>query len=199
MSRSVQATLFLLLLLSTAAGTRMVLGQDEADRLEESQLPEGPQSLATATEASLEQPLDLEELESNAAVEAAVDSPIDSLFDSSTDYIATLGTPGAVTDGAGPLAPVPEQSEGQGIFQRRRLTGDWWGRRTALQKNGIRYRGRVTQYFFGVDGGIQPPVPPQLARFGIQGGTRSSTQATRGMTSSSTWTSLAARITAGSS
>ena len=51
-----------------------------------------------------------------------------------------------------------------------RLTGDWCGYRSCLQENGIAYRGRVTQFFFGVGGGVNPPVPPQFAELGIAGG-----------------------------
>lgn len=53
---------------------------------------------------------------------------------------------------------------------RERLTGDWGGLRSGLEEEGILYRGRVTQFFFGVGGGVNPPVPPQLAAFGIAGG-----------------------------
>ncbi len=53
---------------------------------------------------------------------------------------------------------------------RDKLTGDWNGRRLCLAQSGILYRGRVTQYFFGVDGGVVPPVPPQFAALGIGGG-----------------------------
>lgn len=45
---------------------------------------------------------------------------------------------------------------------RNRLTGDWHGRRSCLQQNGIIYKGRVTQFFFGVNGGINGPVAPPL-------------------------------------
>ena len=53
---------------------------------------------------------------------------------------------------------------------RDRLTGDWCGYRSCLQQNGIAYRGRVTQFFFGVGGGVNPPVPDQFADLGIGGG-----------------------------
>lgn len=56
------------------------------------------------------------------------------------------------------------------IHCRQRLTGDWGGHRSALQKRGVFYRGKVTQYFFGIAGGVQPPVPPPLRNFGISGG-----------------------------
>ena len=53
---------------------------------------------------------------------------------------------------------------------RDRLTGDWCGYRSCLQENGIAYRGRVTQFFFGVGGGVNPPVAPPFAQLGIGGG-----------------------------
>ena len=53
---------------------------------------------------------------------------------------------------------------------RDRLTGDWCGYRSCLRENGIAYRGRVTQFFFGVGGGVNPPVPDQFAALGIAGG-----------------------------
>ena len=49
---------------------------------------------------------------------------------------------------------------------RDRLTGDWCGYRSCLQQKGIAYRGRVTQFFFGVGGGVNPPVPDQFAAIG---------------------------------
>lgn len=160
-----------LLLLLAAALPSSTLGQDEADSPDSpaAEVLEGLGPIDTSSETIPELPVDPEEAFTDAAVETTVDSPVDSLFDSSTDYITTVGTPGAVTQNQGVLAPVQSDS-GKGIFQRRRLTGEWGGRRTTLQQNGIRYRGRVTQYFFGVQGGIQPPVPPQFARLGIAGG-----------------------------
>ena len=46
------------------------------------------------------------------------------------------------------------------IWTRKTLTGDWGGRRTALQESGITFAGRSTHFGFGVNGGINvPPVP----------------------------------------
>ena len=56
------------------------------------------------------------------------------------------------------------------IFCREKLTGDWCGHRSCLQQCGITYRGRLTQFFFGVADGIQEPIPPQFAALGIAGG-----------------------------
>jgi len=53
---------------------------------------------------------------------------------------------------------------------RDKLTGDWHGLRTILKEEGIGYRGRVTQFFFGVGGGVNPPVPDLFSDLGIAGG-----------------------------
>lgn len=58
------------------------------------------------------------------------------------------------------------------LLCRDKLTGDWGGRRQQWMQNGIIYRGRTTQFFFGVDGGVVPPVPPQFEALGIEGGNR---------------------------
>lgn len=51
--------------------------------------------------------------------------------------------------------------DGLGSFWTRpTLTGDWGGRRTCLQQNGITFMGRSTHFGFGVAGGINTPVPP---------------------------------------
>ena len=56
------------------------------------------------------------------------------------------------------------------FFCRGQLTGDWLGCRTKMQERGITYRGRVTQFFFGVGGGVNEPVAPQFQALGIGGG-----------------------------
>ncbi|MBX3417238.1 MAG: hypothetical protein KF851_06515 [Pirellulaceae bacterium] len=66
--------------------------------------------------------------------------------------------------------PPQSPAANQGLFCRPNFLGDWGGRRTALRENGIVYRGRLTQFFFGVGGGVNPPVPPQFAALGIAGG-----------------------------
>lgn len=48
------------------------------------------------------------------------------------------------------------------IWTRQTLTGDWCGRRSCLQQNGITFSGDLTQFAFGVNGGINGPVPPPL-------------------------------------
>jgi porin len=46
------------------------------------------------------------------------------------------------------------------LWNRKTLTGDWGGTRTALQQRGITFAGRSTHFGFGVNGGINvPPVP----------------------------------------
>jgi porin len=44
------------------------------------------------------------------------------------------------------------------------LTGDWLGLRSHLQESGISFRGNVTQFAFGVDGGINAPVSPPFGQ-----------------------------------
>lgn len=48
------------------------------------------------------------------------------------------------------------------IWNRDTLTGDWGGRRTALKESGVTFSGRSTHFGFGVDGGVNTPVPPPL-------------------------------------
>lgn len=48
------------------------------------------------------------------------------------------------------------------IWNRSLLTGDWFGHRTCLQDAGISFAARVTQFAFGIDGGINVPVPSPL-------------------------------------
>jgi porin len=57
---------------------------------------------------------------------------------------------------------VPCESVRDNIWNRPTLTGDWHGLRPKLQKSGITFRGNVTQFAFGIDGGINRPVPSPL-------------------------------------
>ena len=45
---------------------------------------------------------------------------------------------------------------------RKRLTGDWFGNRTVLEQSGVSFKGTVTQFGFGVSGGISNPAVPAL-------------------------------------
>jgi hypothetical protein len=45
---------------------------------------------------------------------------------------------------------------------RPTLTGNWFGLRSCLQESGVTFAGRVTQFAFGIDGGINTPLPPML-------------------------------------
>ena len=54
---------------------------------------------------------------------------------------------------------VPCESAYESIWTRRTLTGDWHGYRSRLQDSGVTFRGRATQYAFGIAGGIDQPVP----------------------------------------
>ena len=154
----------LLPLLVAAAIPSTTWGQDAAGSLVEELFeglePANPVEPVSDTNPDLT--ADPEEVFTDAAVDTTVDSPVDTLFDASLDTNSS-GSPESHSSGgaSGPRASAPPTDAGKGIFQRRRLTGDWGGRRTALQHNGIRYRGRVTQYFMGVEGGIQLPGAPQ--------------------------------------
>jgi porin len=50
------------------------------------------------------------------------------------------------------------------LCTRPTLTGDWLGCRSCLQQSGITFAGRLTQFAFGIDGGIDTPVPPPLGQ-----------------------------------
>ena len=87
------------------------------------------------------------------------------------DPLAADATEGlGVSENAAPRAAASPTGQCDCLRCRDRLTGDWWGYRSCLRENGIAYRGRATQFFFGVGGGINPPVPDQFADLGIAGG-----------------------------
>jgi len=50
------------------------------------------------------------------------------------------------------------------LWTRPTLTGDWGGFRSRLQERGITFISNVTQFGFGVKGGISAPVPPPLTQ-----------------------------------
>lgn len=50
------------------------------------------------------------------------------------------------------------------LWTRPTLTGDWGGYRSRLQELGLTFGGSVTQFGFGVRGGISAPVPPPLSQ-----------------------------------
>ena len=47
---------------------------------------------------------------------------------------------------------------------RSTLTGDWGGYRSRLKELGLTFAGNVTQFGFGIRGGISAPVPPPFAQ-----------------------------------
>lgn len=68
-------------------------------------------------------------------------------------------------------APTPANSNGcdsfcqsrfDSLWNRPTLTGDWNGLRPRLQEQGITIGGNITQFGFGVGGGINRPVPVPL-------------------------------------
>lgn len=72
--------------------------------------------------------------------------------------------------GCDSLGATPCQGNCGPLCRRQQLTGDWFGHRTRMQENGITYQGRTTHFFFGIGGGVNPPVPPQFAALGVAGG-----------------------------
>lgn len=74
------------------------------------------------------------------------------------------------SEGEATGAPIATKQKCNCLRCRDKLTGDWHGLRPILKEEGIGYRGRVTQFFFGVGGGVNPPVPDQFANLGIGGG-----------------------------
>jgi porin len=60
-------------------------------------------------------------------------------------------------------APVPGGA-GADAFGRKTVTGDLFDRWFSTKESGITFGGRVTQFGFGVAGGIDRPVPPPLGQ-----------------------------------
>jgi porin len=50
------------------------------------------------------------------------------------------------------------------LWTRPTLTGDWGGYRSRLKELGLTFAGNVTQFGFGIRGGISVPVPPPLTQ-----------------------------------
>ncbi len=51
------------------------------------------------------------------------------------------------------------------LWTRPTMTGDWWGHRSRLQEQGVTFGGNVTQFWFGLGGGINTPrIPPALGQ-----------------------------------
>jgi porin len=87
----------------------------------------------------------------------------------SESQVETESTEGASGSGMPRASGCPKR-KCNCLHCRDKLTGDWHGLRTILKEEGIGYRGRVTQFFFGVGGGVNPPVPAQFESLGIGGG-----------------------------
>jgi porin len=84
-------------------------------------------------------------------------------FPSGCDEFAVVGE-GNAHDSSGDVCSSFRCSPG--LCDRETLTGDWGGRRTALQQSGITFQGRSTHFGFGVEGGIQSPPPIPLLGLG---------------------------------
>jgi carbohydrate-selective porin OprB len=69
-----------------------------------------------------------------------------------------------------PFLPSPVVSQGNcaaiakndDIWTRPNFTGDWHGLRPALKDSGITFSGKLTQFEFGLSGGINKPTLPIL-------------------------------------
>jgi len=60
-------------------------------------------------------------------------------------------------------SPSPEVVGQDGDFWTSpTMTGDWFGLRSKMEESGVTFGARVTQFGFGVEGGIDQPVPPPL-------------------------------------
>jgi len=85
--------------------------------------------------------------------------------------LAALVQPVFAQDGAGPLPEQGTTDNSQAaacwfcdLRTRPTLTGDWGGYRSRLQERGLTFGAKVTQFGFGVRGGISAPVPPPLSQ-----------------------------------
>jgi porin len=85
--------------------------------------------------------------------------------------LASLVQPVSAQDGSGPLPQQGTADDRESaacvfcdLWTRPTLTGDWGGYRSRLQERGLTFAGRVTQFGFGLRGGINSPVPPPLSQ-----------------------------------
>lgn len=58
-----------------------------------------------------------------------------------------------------PATTAPAAPEAQSCWTRETLTGDWWGLRSDLKECGITFEGNLTQFGFGISGGVNR-LPP---------------------------------------
>lgn len=85
--------------------------------------------------------------------------------------LAALVQPSWAQDGAVQLPQKKEADNPEAAacllcdpWTRPTLTGDWGGYRSRLRDLGLTFDGTVTQFGFGVSGGISAPVPPPLSQ-----------------------------------
>ena len=63
------------------------------------------------------------------------------------------------------LTPAGAGIQSQSLATRSTLTGDWWGVRPRIADRGVTFGGNITQFAFGLGGGINTPrVPPPLGQ-----------------------------------
>ena len=99
------------------------------------------------------EPVVTERLAHPYSIDLLPDDPAPEAFEASPETAAgrARATPAAGADGFGP----------------KTVTGDLFDRWLSTKESGITFGGRVTQYGFGVAGGIDRPVPPPLSHTGV--------------------------------
>ncbi len=70
-----------------------------------------------------------------------------------------VAAPPEPSDALFPPMPAGGGGESQPLATRSTLTGDWWGARTRLEDRGIKFDGNITQFGFGLDGGVNRALP----------------------------------------
>lgn len=78
----------------------------------------------------------------------------------------TIRPTGTGQPAAPAIGPPPCEAKCETLWTRSALTGDWGGLRPRLQDRGITFEGNLTQFAFGLNGGINRPLPrvPALGR-----------------------------------
>lgn len=91
----------------------------------------------------------------------------------SSDSVAATPAASATEAVPGPGLFAPCEHACESIWTRSTLTGDWFGHRPRLAEKGITFGGNVTQFMYGLDGGINsrriPPILGQGDNFSYTG------------------------------
>jgi porin len=94
----------------------------------------------------------------------AITSPSTIAYGQISDCDELTAADGANCDEFGFPRTVGQRPDG--FWSRETMTGDWKGYRTSLRESGVTLGGKATQMAFGVDGGINRPLPPSLSILG---------------------------------